>query len=140
MKRMAGQVVFAVLAMIFLPRVASAQAAAPVTIWDGVYTDAQAARGKSLVEANCSTCHTTTEWSSAEFMASWSGKPVDELHGWIRQAMPLNAPGKLTSEQYVDIVAYILKLNSAPTGRKELTAEHATLSRIRLTPPKSSSD
>src|SRR5690606_24818347 len=103
MNRMAGSVVFAVFAMISFPGIASAQAADPVTIWDGVYTEAQAVRGQELVQKNCSACHTASEWSNTAFIINWSGRPVHELQEFLASSMPLDAPGKLSEEEYVDI-------------------------------------
>lgn len=137
MNRTAGSMAVALLAMILLPGIASAQAAGAATIWDGVYTNSQALRGQRLVEANCSACHTATEWSSPSFMNVWSGRPVDDLHEFLSQAMPLDSPGKLKESEYADIVAYMLSLNHAPVGQKELPAESAALARIRVTPPTS---
>ncbi len=137
MKRTAVSMAVALLAMAFLPGIASAQSAGAQTIWDGVYTSAQALRGQKLVEANCAACHTAAEWSAPSFMNVWSGRPVDDLHDWIRQSMPLDSPGKLKESEYADIVAYMLSLNRAPAGQRELPAESAALARIRMTPPRS---
>lgn len=131
----AGRFTLAALAMVLLPELAAAQTAPTSTIWDGVYTNAQAARGQALTQSNCSTCHNAGEWTSSHFGTMWSGKPLQALHQFLREAMPLNAPGKLSPSEYSDIVAYMLKLNGVPAGQKELPAETAALSRIQVTAP-----
>lgn len=131
----AGRVTLAALAMIALPELAAAQSAPQSTIWDGVYTNAQAERGQALMQANCSVCHNVGEWTSSRFGDSWSGRPVQALHEFLSQAMPLDAPGKLSASEYSDIVAYMLKLNGVPAGQKELPSETAALARIHITAP-----
>ena len=115
---------------------ASAQAAQKKTIWDGVYTEAQATRGQRAAQQNCGACHSpSTEWSNSIFMTSWAGRPVRELHTLLRSTMPMDAPGRLSPQQYADIVAYMLKLNKAPAGQTELPADDAGLGRIEVTKP-----
>jgi len=104
------------------------------TIWDGVYTDAQATRGLRTTQQNCGSCHSpSSEWGSNVFLTAWSGRAVRELHNHLKMTMPYNAPGKLSNEQYADIVAYILKLNRVPTGDAELPSDDHGLAAISVT-------
>jgi mono/diheme cytochrome c family protein len=105
------------------------------TIWDGVYTSAQATRGEQAAKQNCASCHAVTEWSNTMFITAWSGKSISELHTQIRTTMPFDAPGRLTPSQYADIVAYILKINNIPAGEVELPSEDSALQRITVTSP-----
>ena len=107
----------------------------PPTIWDGVYTTEQAARGERTAWANCFTCHSESEWSSPLLLNIGSGQRLGDLYNVIRQSMPLDAPGRLSSDQYVDVIAYMLKLLDAPTGEAELPPDLAELDRIRVTAP-----
>jgi len=109
--------------------------AASKTIWDGVYTAAQAARGENAVKQNCGACHAAAEWRNAGFIPSWSGRSVGELHTLIRTTMPMDAPGRLSPAQYADIVAYILKINNVPAGEVELPSEDRALQGIAVTKP-----
>ena len=134
MNRTAGSLAVALLVMILLPGAISAQSTdGATTIWDGVYTSAQAQRGQQLVDANCSACHTAAEWSNSNFLNTWAGRPVDDLNEFLSQAMPLDSPGKLKESEYADIVAYMLSLNHAPAGQNELPAEKTALARIHVT-------
>jgi mono/diheme cytochrome c family protein len=139
MKRTAGIFWLAALALVVAVQPAAAQtngsdaAVSSKTIWDGVYTDAQATRGQRTTQQNCGSCHSASEWSSSMFLTAWSGRPVRELHNHLRMTMPYDAPGKLTAEQYSDIVAYMLKLNNAPAGETELPSDDEGLRAISVT-------
>lgn len=103
------------------------------TIWDGVYTEAQATRGQKAAQQNCGACHSPTEWSTSMFIRSWAGRSVSELHTRIRSTMPMDSPGRLTPQQYADIVAYMLKLNKVPSGKTELPSDADGLNKIAVT-------
>jgi cytochrome c len=53
-----------------------------------------------------------------------------QLYGFISSAMPFQAPGTLTSEQYYQIVAFLLRQNGLWDGRTEVNASNA--SRIHI--------
>lgn len=133
MKRTAGIFWFAGLLIAVTAQSGHAQASKK-TIWDGVYTEAQATRGQKAAQQNCGACHTpASEWSSSMFITSWAGQPIRELHTHLRATMPMNAPGKLSPQEYADIVAYMLKLNKAPSGKTELPSDDASLGGIQVT-------
>jgi len=46
--------------------------------------------------------------------------------------MPKNEPGSLQPDEYVDLVAYLLKLNDLPSGSEPLSADSAALRKIRI--------
>ena len=107
--------------------IASAQAR--ISIWDGVYTDAQADHGRTLYMQNCGRCHGADLSGTFEippligrFMPYWSGSTLDALFDYVSTAMPLDHPGALGPSANADIVAYILKSNDIPAGSKELNA------------------
>jgi S-disulfanyl-L-cysteine oxidoreductase SoxD len=107
------------------------------TIWDGIYTAAQADRGQQAVQQNCATCHSPADWAHERFISDWAGHSVGELHSQIRTTMPFNSPGKLTPAQYADIVAYMLKINNVPAGQTELPSSDEGLKLIAVTRPAS---
>ena len=100
------------------------------TVWDGVYTDAQAARGQTQYEARCSSCHRQGPRKGDAFMRDWSGTDVDGLFSQIKALMPADAPSSLSDNAYLDIVAYMLRVNAFPAGRNELSAD--ALKSIRI--------
>jgi cytochrome c len=117
------------IAVLVLATGASA-ARARISVWDGVYTDAQAERGHTLYMQNCSRCHGANLWGTYEipplvgrFMPYWSGSTLDALLDYVSTAMPLDHPGALGPNADADIVAFILKSNDIPSGSTELSAE-----------------
>jgi cytochrome c len=112
----------------FAAGIGSAQAR--ISVWDGVYTDAQAERGHTLYMQNCSRCHGANLWGTYEipplvgrFMPYWSGSKLAALFDYVSAAMPLDHPGALSGHANADIVAFILKNNDIPSGSKELTTD-----------------
>jgi mono/diheme cytochrome c family protein len=104
--------------------------AAALTIWDGVYTAAQADQGEQLSVASCLDCHETRRW--AGLVNGWSERPVRELFQFIRTTMPRDNPRSLSRDEYAAIVAYILELGGAAAGATPLPSDDASLDRIQV--------
>jgi S-disulfanyl-L-cysteine oxidoreductase SoxD len=110
------------------------------SIWDGVYTDAQAARGKALYSENCASCHggeltggeMAPPLAGGEFMAGWDGLTIGDLFERIRISMPQNAPGSLSGQQNADILAFMFSSNKFPAGTTELPKEAGILKQIKF--------
>ncbi len=120
--------------------IAAGQAGAP-SVWDGVYTDAQATRGRLLYSANCAECHGAAlqggegpALGGEKFWMSWREQAVGDLLGHVSKNMPFSEDGSLAGtlpmSTYVDIVAHILKNNDLPAGNAELTPQSAAGVRI----------
>jgi mono/diheme cytochrome c family protein len=114
-----------------------AHAQAPRTVADGVYTDAQAARGQALYGMRCASCHgDALKGAQAPplvgdvFISNWNNQPLSALVNKIRNTMPADAPGGLTPQQSADLVAHILKTGGFPASATELASADAALSRI----------
>jgi hypothetical protein len=104
-----------------------------------VYTDAQAARGKQVYEANCVNCHLPDLDGSANPDAGARGAPlvgtrfvqdfgeqrVSALFNKMKRDMPSGRPGALTDQEYLDAAAFVLQRNKFPAGANELTEETA---------------
>ena len=108
------------------------------TVQDGVFTDAQAARGETLYAQRCAGCHgpalagaQAPSLAGEEFVAKWRMEPLSALFIKIRYTMPPAATAPLTSEQGVDLVAHILKANALPAGKTDLPAADMETSAIR---------
>ena len=114
------------------PRTSTAQS--PKSTTQGVYTLAQAAKGKNVFNGACLGCHTTATHMGPAFELKWFGRPLWELYGYLSNLMPKSAPGTLTEDEYVWVTAYILKLNGMPAGKVELNAEPAWLKAVRIDP------
>lgn len=98
------------------------------TVLDGVYTSAQAARGKASYEANCASCHRADlsgfsgpPLQGALFLDRWREFTLNILVGLIQNQMPLGNPKGLAENTYMDISAYLLQANGIPPGPRELT-------------------
>jgi mono/diheme cytochrome c family protein len=100
------------------------------TVWDGVYTDAQAARGTTSFGQSCAGCHTLAAAGKSPlvgdpFWKSFSLKTVEDLVDFVSMYMPNGAPGSLSKSAYEDIVASMLKSNGFPAGATELARNTA---------------
>jgi len=103
-------------------------------IWQGVYTAAQAERGKAVFGTTCLRCHgpelegnTAPALKGDRFQTSWGGGVIDSLFAKIRDTMPPNFGNSLDDQTKLDIVAYILSTNGFPAGSSELKADSADL-------------
>jgi hypothetical protein len=93
------------------------------TVWNGVYTDAQATRGQTQYEATCRSCHRDGPRREVAFMRDWQGLELEGLFNQTKATMPANAPSSLSDAAYLDIVAFMLRANMFPAGSSELTAD-----------------
>lgn len=103
------------------------------TVWDGVYTNEQAARGKGDYEDHCAGCHSTGEGPSLvgdAFMRRWFEDNLNAPFTRMRTQMPLDAPGTLPDNVYVDIISYLLAATGFPAGADELRPNPEVLSSI----------
>ena len=66
-------------------------------------------------------------------MQRWNGISVNDMLVTLRQTMPQDSPDSLGTPGYVDLIAFLLKSNSAPPGAAELPGEAGALQRIRIT-------
>ena len=101
----------------------SGAAVAQKSVQDGVYTAAQADRGETLFGGSCASCHSPKEFTGKEFLDKWQGKPLFDLFDTVKATMPMDNPGSLTTEQYVDTVAYLLEINAFPAGNDDLKGD-----------------
>jgi cytochrome c len=110
------------------------------SVWDSVYTEAQARRGDTLYRQVCATCHGATlagiddapPLAGKEFLLGWGGATVGKLFGRIQRTMPEDNSVVLTPQQVSDVVAYILSYNKFPAGSAELGVTEAALADIRI--------
>ena len=99
------------------------------TVWNRVYTEAQAARGEAEYEANCLRCHTVdvdifnpdARMIGPGFLDRWREYDAESLYSFIRISMPRRDPGSLSDQAYLDIVAHLFESNLFPAGEEELT-------------------
>jgi S-disulfanyl-L-cysteine oxidoreductase SoxD len=120
---------------------ATAKAQGENKIWTGVFSAAQAERGKENFEANCARCHQSTLGGSdrgpalkgENFWASWEHETVNTLFIKVRDNMPPNLTGnQLEPQAKLDIVAYLLQSNGLPVGDAELKTSPDALDAIQI--------
>jgi len=115
----------------------SAQAPATKTVWDGVYTDAQAQRAMATYDSICSRCHTLTGQGKGAltgdaFWTAFTQKSVADLLTYVKTNMPNGNGGSLPASTYNDLVALILKSNGFPAGDVDVSPE--TVTGIQIVP------
>src|SRR5215831_3595826 len=109
-------------------------------IWDGVYTAAQAERGKTAYDTSCTNCHNRDLAGSVrapalkgdKFMLSWQNGSINNLFSKIRFSMPATYPETVSDEVKLDIVAYLLQQNGFPAGAAELKMAPDQLEAIQI--------
>ena len=112
--------------------VAAAAQAPTKTTNDGVYTAAQAARGKTVFESKCTGCHEPSRFTGEAFYEAWDGKAMKEIWDVASGTMPEDNPGSLKQQEYGDILAYFLALNEFKTGDAELQGNAAAMAAIKI--------
>lgn len=113
------------------------QAQGARTVRDGVYTDAQAARGQAIYQKQCVSCHGDKLQGlqgpplvADAFLGHWAAQPLSDLVSKIRNTMPAGAAGTLTPPQSADLVAFILKTGGFPASKTELSSDEAVSGKI----------
>ena len=114
------------------------------SIWDGVFTEAQATRGQTVYSGACGTCHgrrlngapddpdmrSTSPLARARFLRVWEGRSLATLFEYTRATMPESNPGSLTDGEFVDVIAYMLSVGGMPVGDDELRPDPRSLARV----------
>lgn len=131
--------------MLALPSTALAQEAK--TIWDKVYTQEQADRGKKVNSGVCSKCHGLRGDGANEpdqpggpaiarhsFLRKWDGSGLGTLFSYIQSTMPPDNPSSRSDQEYVDVIAHMLQLSGAPVGDVELPLDPEALEEITIAP------
>ena len=91
------------------------------------YSSAQAARGEAVYGNTCGMCHQPGSLVGQSFVESWSDRRVYDFYALVRSTMPLDNPGGLKDQQYLDVIAYLLKANHAPAGGDSLAVDTTAL-------------
>jgi len=109
-------------------------------VWDGVYTAAQADRGKAaLLQNGCNGCHGAAleggrgpSLKGDRFITAWENGSINKLFTKVRDTMPpLNAE-QVPPAAKVDVIAYLLQVNGFPAGSTELPVDPDTLESLQI--------
>jgi mono/diheme cytochrome c family protein len=114
------------------------------TIWDGVYTEDQAQRGRERYVEICGYCHRDDLSGGGSeagapallgglFTSRWQDRPLVDLFVTIGTTMPRQEPDSLSPQVVIDIVSFLLQANDIPAGDSELPPELAPLDAVIFT-------
>jgi mono/diheme cytochrome c family protein len=138
-----GAAVFA-LAVLVLGAGGDARAQGPSasgkTIWDGIYTQGQSERGRTIFVASCGRCHNDELVGSERgpalsgdgFWQRWDNDSFDKLFTKVRDTMPQQGVESLSDVQKADALSYVLAKNGAPAGPNELSVDLPELEGITI--------
>ena len=98
----------------------------------GVYKEDQAARGDTVFQRTCLSCHTPTFHADEQFRMNWIGRTVYDLFKLLKTTMPEDNIGGLSDDDYTRVIAYVLKLNGFPAGADSLSSDSLAQKRIKI--------
>lgn len=130
------------------PASGAAPGPATATVWDGIYTEAQAARGRAIYAAPCGRCHgarldgapddpdmlPSPPIGGWKFFRNWNGRTLGTLYEYTRTNMPANNPASLSAQEFADLIAYMLLVSGAPAGAAELAPDPVRLAGVAIRP------
>jgi alcohol dehydrogenase (cytochrome c) len=104
----------------------------------GVFSAAQAERGRAVYAESCAACHGTSftpaqgvpPVQGAAFLANWKGRTLADLMARVR-LMPPGAANTVSQTDHLAVAAYLLQANGFPAGAA-LPADDAALRAIGL--------
>ena len=110
------------------------------SVWEGVYTDAQAKRGEALYFERCVRCDGPMLQGGTDgagpltgptFNGNWNGVPLGQMLDRVRATMPQDKPLTLSRQQTADALAFIFSANKIPPGKAELPRQAEMLNLIQ---------
>jgi mono/diheme cytochrome c family protein len=117
-----------------------------LSVWTGVYSEAQAARGQTVFLSVCGRCHgprgngagdpemvAAPAVARGPFLRKWDGQTVATLLEYVRTTMPTDNPKSLSDQQYLDAITYMFALSNIPTGDSDLDLDAAVLEGVEIT-------
>lgn len=110
------------------------------SVWTGVYTADQAARGKTAYAESCAACHgeslagidVAPPLVGSAFLNNWNNTTAGDLFVRIKTTMPLNAPDSLSGRDVSDIEAYMFQANGFPAGEMALPPNPAMMAGVKI--------
>jgi hypothetical protein len=93
-----------------------------------------------VIKIGCANCHNsdlgggleeTPGLIGNEFMASWTNQWLKDLDLQLT-SMPADGSYKMSPQERVDVMAFLLGINGAPMGKDELPADPKVLAGIKI--------
>jgi mono/diheme cytochrome c family protein len=111
------------------------------SVWNGVYTAAQATRGTDLYNSVCVDCHgddlegreKAPALAGAAFAQRWDGATLRKLFERMEEMPPDDPAARLEPKQYIDILAFLLSANNVSAGSEPLMVDKDALAAITYT-------
>jgi mono/diheme cytochrome c family protein len=108
------------------------------SVWAGVYDAKQAARGAELYTRACAACHgqdlegieQAPPLAGGTFAQRWDGSALKKLLERIEDMPPDDPNKRLSDQQNVDVLAFLLSANRIPAGPTSLDADRNGLAQI----------
>ena len=109
------------------------------SVWTGVFTAAQAERGKQLYGRYCARCHgddlanSRNPLAGDRFTEHWESRTLADLFRRIRDTMPAGDVASVAEPDKLDAMIYVLQQNGFPEGGAQLTPDGDALATIQIT-------
>jgi quinoprotein glucose dehydrogenase len=108
------------------------------SVWTGVYDAKQAVRGAELYTRACAACHgqdlegieQAPPLVGGTFAQRWDGSALKKLIERIEEMPPDDPNKRLSDQQNVDVLAFLLSANKVPAGTVALDADRNGLAQI----------
>ncbi len=124
-----------VVAFMLAGRITFSQTPAPPPASSVTYTEEQAGRGGIVFGRVCIDCHSRKDMSNPDFRVKWNGRTAFDFFDRVRSTMPESDPGSLARAEYLDVTAYVAKLNGLAAGTAALPDDDAALKKLTLSLP-----
>lgn len=118
------------------PEVAGASDEEAASLPPATYAEIQAERIQPVYEQQCAECHGAAlnggliggpPLRGDYFEQRWSGRSAASLFLYMQSRMPIDRPGALSPQQYVDLLALILQANGHEAVDEELVSDVSVL-------------
>lgn len=101
------------------------------------FTAPQAIGGNGNYQRACASCHgAALEGSAGPALSgasfSWLDRPVADLHAYIQDLMPADAPGSLSDAQVSTIIAFMAQQHGMEAGDQPIPTDPAELESVRF--------
>ena len=108
------------------------------SVWAGVYDAKQAERGAELYTRACAACHgqdlegieQAPPLAGGTFAQRWDGSALKKLFERMEEMPPDDPNKRLSDQQNVDVLAFLLSANKIPAGTAALAADKNGLAQI----------
>jgi cytochrome c len=87
------------------------------------FTATQADRGEKVFNTTCAACHQDERFIGKQFVEDWGDRRVGDFYQLVRNTMPVDNPGGLKEQEYIDVTAYLLKANHSTPTRDSLSTD-----------------